>query len=103
MYIVSILFAKLMLHRSSIINNIVINIMIIEVMNIAKSLPRFVDFRPRDVIASSLAGLLYRVSQARRTTYMETIYAVVCLSSHICSRNHICYTHHDYIRRFSDA
>ena len=42
--------AKLVLHRSSIINKIVINIMIIEVMYTAKSTHSFVDSRPRDDI-----------------------------------------------------
>ena len=45
------LFAKLMLHRSSIINKILINIMIIEVMYKTKSQHSFVEFRPRDIIA----------------------------------------------------
>ena len=49
MYIASIL-CKLVLHRSSIIKNIVINIMIIEVMYTAKSPHSFVDSRPGDVI-----------------------------------------------------
>ena len=51
-------FAKQMLHRSSIISKIVINIMIIEVMYKAKLPHSFVDSRPRSVIARirSLAG-----------------------------------------------
>ena len=57
MYIASIFFTKLMLDRSFIVNKIVINIMIIEVMDKAKSPLSFVDFRPRDVITSSLAWL----------------------------------------------
>ena len=58
-----------MLHRSSIISKIVINIMIIEVMYRAKLMHSFVDSRPRDVIdgISSLASYI-RVSQAWRTT-----------------------------------
>ena len=42
------LFAKLVLHRPSIINKIVINIMIIAVMYTAKSQHSFVDSRRRD-------------------------------------------------------
>ena len=47
-----------MLHRSSTINKIVINIMIIEVMYKAKLPHTFVDSRPRGVIARirGLAG-----------------------------------------------
>ena len=48
MYIASILCAELVLHWSSIINTIVINIMIIAVMYTSKSQHSFVDSRRRD-------------------------------------------------------
>ena len=70
-----------MLRRSSIINKIVINIMIVEVMYKAKLPHSFVDSRPRDDI-DRIRGLVgYRVSQARRMTYrvyLETIDALGC-------------------------
>ena len=40
---------------------------------------------------SATAPPIHRVSKARRTTYMETIDTVGCLSSHISSRNYSCY------------
>ena len=60
-----------MLHRSSIINKIVINIMIIEVMGKTKSPPSFVDSRPRDVIARvrSLACNIEAVKHGGRPTF----------------------------------
>ena len=72
MYIASI-FAKLMLHRSSIINKIVINIMLIKVMYKAKSPHRFVDSRSGDVIDRIRSPACYTESVKH---YMETIDAV---------------------------
>ena len=59
---------KVMQHRSSTINTIVINIMIIEVMYKAKLPHSFVDFRPCDVIARicSLAGYTESVKHGGR-------------------------------------
>ena len=69
-YIASIFFAKLVLHRSSIINKIVIDIMIIEVMYTVKSQHSFVDSRQRDDTCRfrSLAGIQ---SQSRATGDLE--------------------------------
>ena len=71
-------FAKLVLHRSSIINKIVINIMIIEVMYTAKSPHSFVDSRPRDDIDRIRSLACYTESvkhdgRPRMSTAMETI------------------------------
>ena len=57
-----------MLHRSSIINKIIINIMIIEVIYKAKLPHTFVDSRPRGVIARirSLAGYTESVKHGGR-------------------------------------
>ena len=54
-----------MLHRSSIINNVVMNIMIIEVLYRAKLQPSFVDAQPRDVIDGirRLAGYIESVNR----------------------------------------
>ena len=62
-----------MLHRSSIINKIVINIMVIEVMYRAKLQPSFVDARPRDVIGGirSLAGDIESVKHGGRPTWKQ--------------------------------
>ncbi len=59
-----------MLHRSSIINTIVINIMIIEVMYKAKLPHSFVDSRPRGVIdiIRGLAGYAESVKRGGRLT-----------------------------------
>ena len=59
-----------MVHRSSIINNIVINIMIIEVMYKAKMPHSFVDSRLRDVIdrIRGLAGYTESVKHGGRLT-----------------------------------
>ena len=53
-----------LLHRSSIINKIVINIMIIEVMYTAKSPYSFVDSRPRDVI-DRIRSLAYHTESVK--------------------------------------
>ena len=73
MYIASIFFANLVLHLSSIINKIVINIMIIEVMYTVKSQHSFVDSRRRDDTYRfiRLAGIQ---SQSRTTGDLEYLH-----------------------------
>ena len=72
-YIASIFFAKLVLHRPSIINKIVINIMIIAVMYTAKSQHSFVDSRRRDD-TYGLRSLACIQSQSRTTGDLEYLH-----------------------------
>ena len=72
-YIASICFAKLVLHRSSIINKIVINIMIIAVMYTAKSQNSFVDSRRRND-TYGLRSLACVQRQSRTTGDLEYLH-----------------------------
>ena len=71
-----------MLHRFSIIDTIVINIMIIEVMAKATSPSSFVDFRPRDVIGGSACcafPLLSTVMFSMNIMILPTLYMfIIC-------------------------
>ena len=88
------IFAKLMLHRSSIIIKIVIDMMVIEAMYKAKSPHSFVDSRPRDVIAR-IRSLACYTESVKHGDELEGLRGNNrrrgCLSSPISSRNHSCY------------
>ena len=73
MNIASIFFAKLLLHQSSIINKIVINIMIIAVMYTSKSQHSFGDSRRRDDIYRIRSQACIQ-SQSRTTGDLEYLH-----------------------------